>query len=286
MLQLRPPRASLRVPGLRRAGGRSGSAVVHAETKLFVARSFAVDVGVDGPKGRTLRDYVRLPAERYNVLDSRAVTRVPGEEGTFRVSTGLQRMVMFEAEPVGYVQIEVLPNGVEQRLTRAELVPAAGKASKVVDEINATLGNVRLTNTVTARAGPGDTVQLCCQLILSGAFTRGVLASVPEERLNGLMSWALGVAMPWFLTKLRTDYRQWERGEERRASLGAGEMAALAKSLMSSRGPLPEGVTELEVEGKALRVAPQTPTAEESGAQGAEAVKRESTAGKGFGRPK
>ena len=62
-------------------------------TRLFVARKFAVDVGEDGPSGRRVRDYVRLPAERYNVLDSKAVQRVPGQEGTFRVSTGVPRSV-------------------------------------------------------------------------------------------------------------------------------------------------------------------------------------------------
>ncbi len=202
----------------------------------------------------------------------------------------MQRMVMFEAEPVGYIEIEVLEDGVEQRLTKAELVPK-DKASKVVDEINGTLSDVQLTNTVTARESPDGSVQLCCQLVLRGVFTRGVLARVPEERLNGLMSWALGVAMPWFLTKLRTDYRKWAAGEDRRAALGSGEMAALAKSLMSSRGALPEGVVELPVEDSSLqsgRVKPQMPTADESGTsnEGPAAKQREGTAGKGFGRKK
>ncbi len=62
-----------------------------------------------GAAGRRLRDYVRLPADRYNVLDSKAVTRI--SDTTFRVSTGVQRLVMFDAEPVGYIDIKVLPDG-------------------------------------------------------------------------------------------------------------------------------------------------------------------------------
>jgi hypothetical protein len=144
-------------------------------TRLFVARKFAIDVGEDGAPGRRAKDYVRLPADRYNVLDSRAVQRVEGKEGTFRVSTGVQRMLMFEAEPVGYISIEVKPDGVEQKLIGAELLPV-GKPSSLVDEINATLNNVQLTNTVTARPLPGGRAQLVCQLELRGVFTRGVLS--------------------------------------------------------------------------------------------------------------
>ena len=143
-------------------------------TRLFVARKFAIDVGEDGPVGRSAKDYVRLPADRYNVLDSKAVKRVEGKEGTFRVSTGVQRMLMFEAEPVGYISIEVKPDGVEQKLMSAELLPV-GKPSSLVDEINATLNNVQLTNTVTARPLPAGRAQLVCQLELRGSFTRGVL---------------------------------------------------------------------------------------------------------------
>ena len=150
-------------------------------TRLFVARKFAIDVGEDGAPGRRAKDYVRLPADRYNVLDSRAVQRVEGKEGTFRVSTGVQRMLMFEAEPVGYISIEVKPDGVEQKLIGAELLPV-GKPSSLVDEINATLNNVHLTNTVTARPLPGGRAQLVCQLELQGAFTRGVLSKARSCR--------------------------------------------------------------------------------------------------------
>jgi hypothetical protein len=198
------------------------------------------------------------------VLDSRAVTRV--SENEFRVSTGVQRMVMFEAEPVGYIGVRVLAEGVEQTLSRAEL--KSPKPNKVVDEINATLGNLQLTNTVTSEPSPDGGVQLVCQLVLDGRFTRGVLSKVPEARLNGLMSWALGAAMPWFLGKLRDDYAQWAQDLPRNASLGSGEMAALARQVAAGGAALPRGVRELPVTAAlaAAAVRPATPTAEEASA--------------------
>lgn len=228
----------------------SANVTIGAGTRLFVARKFAVDVGEDGPPGRSAKDYVRLPAERYNLLDSKAVQRVAGKEGTFRVSTGMQRMLMFEAEPVGYISIVVKPDGVEQRLISAELV--SDKPSSLVDEINATLNNVQLTNTVSASPRQAGKVQLVCQLELRGMFTQGVLSKVPEARLNGLMSWALGALMPWFLAKLRTDYRRWAAGEDRTSALGTGELAMLARSLMTQRGALPEGIVELDIDDERL----------------------------------
>jgi hypothetical protein len=196
------------------------------------------------------------------------------------------------------------------------------KQNRVVDEINATLSNLQLRNTVTSEDSPDGGEQLVCQarasarascahlrhtrtrpddgvvawararqLVLDGTFTRGVLSKVPEERLNGLMSWALGVAMPWFLTKLRDDYANWAADRPRNASLGSGEMAALAKRLAAGGGSMPAGVRELAVDAAwtDAAVQPSAPTEDESGAPaGAGAMPAApSTRGKGFGaKPK
>ena len=117
-------------------------------SRLYVARRFGVDVVESTQNGRRLRDYVRLPAQQYNVLDSKAVNRV--SENVFRVSTGVQRFLMFEAEPVGMVEINVLPDGVQQSMRKAEL--KASKPSKVMDEVNATLANLQLQNTIMEAA--------------------------------------------------------------------------------------------------------------------------------------
>jgi len=167
------------------------------------------------------------------------------DKDTFRVTTGVQRIANLFVEPVGYVTIRVLEDGVEQRMSRGELF--AKEPSSVVDEINATLSNVSLINSVTSEEGADGQQLLVCQLVLTGAFTRGVLARVPEGRLNSVMSWAVSVAMPWFLTKLREDAIAWAADKPRNMS-GVGEMGALARQLLSGGGRLPPGVVELRVD--------------------------------------
>lgn len=99
-------------------------------------------------------------ATNSRVLDTKAVTRV--DDATFRVTTGVQQLPLFGAfEAVGFVQIRVLPDGVEQRLARAELVPR--KPSRVLDEVNATVQALQLTNVVTAEESPSGGKQLVCQ---------------------------------------------------------------------------------------------------------------------------
>lgn len=119
--------------------------------------------------------------------------------------------------------------------------------------------------------------------MLDGTFTRGALARVPEARLNSLMSWALGVAMPWFLLKLRDDYALWAAGKSRAAALGAGELAALARQVATGSGKMPPGVRELPVDAAYARAAvlPAAPTAEEGG--DGYAAQAEPTRGRGFG---
>jgi hypothetical protein len=99
------------------------------------------------------------------------------------------------------------------------------------------------------------------------------------------MSWALGALMPWFLTKLRSDYRSWAAGESRTEALGTGEIATLARTLMSGKAALPEGLIELAVDDERLAgalVAPLMPTGEETGEEATARPAASPTAGKGF----
>lgn len=45
------------------------------------------------------------------------------------------------------------------------------------------------------------------------------------------MGFALGMAMPWFLSKLRQDFTLWSQGKDRKQATGKGEMNDLAKQL-------------------------------------------------------
>ena len=57
-------------------------------------------------------------------------------------------------------------------------------------------------------------------------------------------------AMPWFLTKLREDYRRWAAGLDRRMAVGNGEMQALAaQAAKGGAAALPPGVEELPLVG-------------------------------------
>ena len=235
-------------------------------TLLYVAKRYGVAVESAERSGRTLRDYCRLPASRYNLLDSKAVTRCPPpDEDTFRVSTGMQQLASVTAEPVGYVRLRILPDGVEQSLLRGELL--SERPSSVVDEINATLGSVRLLNTVTSERGADGRLLLVCQLVLSGNFTRGMMSKVPAARLNGVMAWAVSVAMPWFIQKLAGDYAAWAEDKPRSSTMGAGEMGALARNLLAGGGRLPAGVIELAVVDAKDGATALAPSADELGEQ-------------------
>ena len=253
----------------------AGTAANTPSSKLHVARRFAVLIGEESAvPGRRVADYCRLPAERYSLLDSRAVSRVPGSPDVFRVSAGQQRLPMFVAEPVGMIRIKVQANGVVQSLERAELLPVDDKPNAVLEEINAVLSSICMQNAVFAQDSP-EGVQLVCSLQLDALFTRGVLARVPEQRLNGIMAWALGTALPWFLAKLRTDYQCWSEDRPRDQGVGSGEIAELAKRLVLGGGALPRGVTELTIPDDGLAAAPLFPSATEMGG--------DSTKARGFG---
>ena len=71
-----------------------------------------------------------------------------------------------------------------------------------------------------------------------GACRAGRAAQFPEARLNGFMSWTLGIAMPWFLARLREDFRRWSTGQDRRQAMGAGELNALAQEMLKGAAGL------------------------------------------------
>jgi hypothetical protein len=84
--------------------------------------------------------------------------------------------------------------------------------------------------------------------------------------------------MPWFLQKLSGDYAAWAEDKPRSSTMGAGEMASLAKNLLAGAGRLPPGVGELPVVGAADGAQSIAPSADEVGEQAPV-----STRGVGFG---
>jgi hypothetical protein len=166
---------------------------------LGVSRAFAVQVSEKAVKealpGRGVLEYVRLPAEEYNVLDSDAVTRVG--EHTFRVAAGAQKILWLEVEPVGVITIRPTEDGCEQILLGATMADAkarrtGGKENGIVAAMNASLRDLRMCNRISATYGE-DAVRtpssrpdtISCQIDIGGTFTEGPVrrsGQRPSER--------------------------------------------------------------------------------------------------------
>jgi hypothetical protein len=225
---------------------------------LGVSRAFAVQVSEKAVKealpGRGVLEYVRLPAEEYNVLDSDAVTRVG--EHTFRVAAGAQKILWLEVEPVGVISIRPTEDGCEQILLGATMADAkarrtGGKENGIVAAMNASLRDLRMCNRIRATYGE-DAVRtpssrpdtISCQIDIGGTFTEGPFAAAGSDRLNGVLQWCLGGVMPWFLNQLSNDYGDWSLKQPR----GRREVnvAAVASEILNgtSKGILPPGVRE------------------------------------------
>lgn len=227
----------------RAARAEAGTA---AGTTLSVSRQYAIRLPEGTEKDKAL-EYVRLPAKQYNLLDNSAVERLPDD--SFRIRPGKVKMMFVgEVEPTASVRIDVNGAGVRQSVQDAELlIPEGSKQSAVASQINKTLRQMRIQNDVQVLA---ESSELTCRVSVNANFTEGVMSRVPEERLNGLVGWALGAVLPWFLTKLSEDFERWARGDPSRAQMSSGEIPALAARLAAgNRGELPEGVREVVVGG-------------------------------------
>mmetsp|Transcript_31194 Transcript_31194/g.101725 ORF Transcript_31194/g.101725 Transcript_31194/m.101725 type:complete len:238 (-) Transcript_31194:2037-2750(-) len=221
--------------------------------RLSVQRKFAAKVGGKSGTGfgarKKLIDYVRLPAEKYNVLDADSVKKI-GDDG-FVVAPGRQKLLWLEVEPRAVLQIELEKTGVRQRVTEISMAPVVeGKTERdrgLIAEIQNLCEQVSMENIVTAESENGED-ELAVELRLEGEFERGIMARVPEAQLNRLVDFAVGVATPWFVSKLAQDFTDWSAGRKRR--MNSGEIGSLARELMSGAASkkLPEGVREIALE--------------------------------------
>jgi hypothetical protein len=221
---------------------------------LDVSRAFTVDIDpsivANAMPNRGVLEYVRLPANEYNVLDSSAVQRI--DDGTFRINAGIQKILMWEIEPVGTLRIVPTPDGCEQVLLGATMndvkASRTGKRSKVIDAMNQSLKDLKMANTVSA-AKNGAAIK--CQIDVAGTFTEGPFAAAGSERLCGLLDWCLRSVLPWFLEQLAVDYRDWARGQPRgRRKVNVTQVAS--EILAGGKGKLPPGVAESPVEASKI----------------------------------
>jgi len=221
---------------------------------LDVSRAFTVDIDpsivTNAMPNRGVLEYVRLPANEYNVLDSSAVQRI--DDGTFRINAGIQKILMWEIEPVGTLRIVPTPDGCEQVLLGATMndvkASRTGKRSKVIDAMNQSLKDLKMANTVSA-AKNGAAIK--CQIDVAGTFTEGPFAAAGSERLCGLLDWCLRSVLPWFLEQLAVDYRDWAMGQPRgRRKVNVTQVAS--EILAGGKGKLPPGVAESPVEASKI----------------------------------
>lgn len=170
---------------------------------LDCSRAYTVDIPraivADALPNRGVLQYVRLPAEEYNVLDSSAVTRV--DVGTFRVNAGAQKILMWEIEPVGTLRIVPTDDGCEQILLGAVMndVKAlrTGKESVVIKAMNASLKDLTMRNAVSAVKVGSDGTAIRCQIDVAGTFTEGPFAAAGSRRLCAMLDWCLRSVLPW-----------------------------------------------------------------------------------------
>ena len=215
-----------------------------APVALRVSRAFSVDVA---PLGRA-REYVALPVDEYAVLDASAVRRV-GDGRRFRVSAGRQKFMFLDVEPVGTIEVARTADGCVQSLVGAEILDrGGGRGATLVASVNASLRDVRLRNEVSATRTADGGEAIRCRIDIEGEFTEGAFARVGES-MNAICAWSLRAVMPWFLTRLAADYERWARGEPRDADVERANLASIAaKIIAGSRGRLPDGVRECELD--------------------------------------
>ena len=114
--------------------------------------------------------------------------------------------------------------------------------------VNASLRDVRLRNEVSATRTADGGEAIRCRIDIEGEFTEGAFARVGES-MNAICGWSLRAVMPWFLTRLAADYERWARGEPRDADVERANLASIAaKIIAGSRGRLPDGVRECELD--------------------------------------
>ena len=227
---------------------------------LDISRAFTVDIDIPSMstptdaslprRTRTLLEYVRLPAEQYNLLDSDAVSRITSD--TFRVSAGVQKILWLKVEPSGEIRIAPTVDGCVQSMSRAEVRDAstgsaAMRSSNIIRALNASLNSLNLRNTIAAVTHPtSGQPQIRCQIDVQGVFTEGPFATPAGAKVGQVMLWALGAVMPWFLTQLRSDYADW--AAERPRGANAASLSSVATKIFAgSKGKLPEGVSEVPI---------------------------------------
>jgi len=169
---------------------------------------------------RPLAEYVRLPAEKYNVLDADQIERVSDKAFIMDIGkVGLLGIV--NVHPQMAIEVDVLPNGALQTLRS---VHVEGRPQRLVRVMNTAFSDMTVQNQVTGEQLSDTDAELVCTITVDW----GLPASVPVSLFEGVFSRALKMAIPWLLTQLEQDYTRWAAGDDTREALSKGEILKMA----------------------------------------------------------
>ncbi|ACO69281.1 predicted protein [Micromonas commoda] len=195
---------------------REGRHAVFSATKVGV-----VEVNeVEG--GRSLREYMSLPASQYSTLDGERVERV-GDD-TFVCTLGAFDFLGFRLQPVLTARVDVRPDGqgCVIRVVSAE-IHGSGVVESVngmfeIDSVNRVGWNERC-NPGTGQCEIASETKVTVYLLVPKWFPFTVKAT--ERTGNFVVSQVVNQVVPRFLSQLVTDYEAWAAGDESREAKGA-----------------------------------------------------------------
>lgn len=184
------------------------------------SRRGSIDVE-EVPGGRSLRDYMALPASQYSTLDGEKVERI-GDD-TFRCTLGSFEFFGFRLQPILTAQVDVKPDGAGCVI---RVVSAEMHGSGLVENINE-LFEVESVNRVgwaeSCNPGTGECqihseTKVTVYLLVPRWFPFTVKAT--ERTGNFVVTQVVNQVVPRFLKQLKMDYETWAGGDDSREATG------------------------------------------------------------------
>ncbi|GAB5356188.1 hypothetical protein AAMO2058_000269500 [Amorphochlora amoebiformis] len=184
---------------------------------------------------RPLSDYVRLPAEKYSLLDSSQITRLG--DSSFQMDMGkIGFLGIVRLRPTIVVDVDTKPSGALQTIRS---ISFQGRPKRMINLMNAIFGDISWGNLISSEKASDTESDIVFSLTMDWGLPHlsGMSGSSPKA-LEFLFSRALQIAVPWFMTQLEKDYVRWASGDNSREALSKGELIKMASemALKAARG--------------------------------------------------
>jgi len=186
--------------------------------------------------GRTVREYMSLPASQYSTLDGESVERV--DEDTFKVELSEFNFLGFRLKPRLRARVHVRDDGSgcevrveDMELSGSGVVESASDSFEIVSVNNVTWRDIELEALTEVERAVVDSeggefkemmseTRVSVYLIVPGWFPFTVKSTERTGRF--VVNQVVNQVVPKFLTQLTEDYRRWSRGDDSRAATGGG----------------------------------------------------------------